>query len=37
VLTFDYLCSGNSDELRPFAMWPTFSASDYYGRSDAHS
>jgi hypothetical protein len=30
-----YLCSGTPDRLRPFARWPAFPASDYYGRSDA--
>ena len=30
-----YLCSGNPDRLRPFAMWPALPASDYYSRSDA--
>lgn len=35
MLTFGYLCSGHSDELRPFAMWPALPASDYYDRSDA--
>src|SRR5262245_33790207 len=30
-----YLCSGTPDRLPPFAMWPAFPASDYYGGSDA--
>jgi len=25
----------NSDELPPFALWPAFPTSDYYGGSDA--
>jgi hypothetical protein len=27
------LTSGSSDHLSPFAMWPAFPASDYYGDS----
>jgi hypothetical protein len=30
-----YLCSDISDKLPPFALWPVFPSSDYYGGSDA--
>jgi hypothetical protein len=30
-----YLCSGTPDRLLPFALWPAFPASDYYGSTDA--
>jgi hypothetical protein len=35
TLAFDYLCSDVPNKLPPFALWPAFPTSDYYGGSDA--
>jgi hypothetical protein len=35
TLTFGYLCIDTPDRLPPFALWPAFPTSDYYGGSDA--
>ena len=35
MLAFGYLCSGSPDRLPPFALWPAFPTSDYYGDSVA--